>query len=163
MPGLASGLGKRTRHQPSTAPQADSTLRLIAGDIAAAGGVADVGAAHRLAVQGQHPALLPHGCAHLRRPGGELGEGPGAQCSFQRRGVDPLQDPADGRLVRHHDTDAEHVQHDVAGVVGVLRDRRERPGAGQNRARPDQQHREHAVADTTRRPRVRHRGQGFHQ
>ena len=28
MPGSASGLGKRTRHQPSTAPQADSTPRL---------------------------------------------------------------------------------------------------------------------------------------
>ena len=28
MPGSASGLGKRVRHQPSTAPQADSTPRL---------------------------------------------------------------------------------------------------------------------------------------
>jgi hypothetical protein len=30
MPGSASGLGKRTRHQPDTAPQADSTPRLRA-------------------------------------------------------------------------------------------------------------------------------------
>ena len=30
MPGSASGLGKRARHQPGTAPQADSTPRLFA-------------------------------------------------------------------------------------------------------------------------------------
>ena len=29
MPGSASGLGKRTRHQPDTAPQADSTPTLL--------------------------------------------------------------------------------------------------------------------------------------
>jgi hypothetical protein len=65
--------------------------------------------------------------------------------------------------VRHHRAHPERAQHGVTGVVGVLGDRDERPVAGQHRARPDEQHREHAVADPSGRPRVRDHGQGVDQ
>ncbi len=63
-------------------------------------GGTDAGAAQGLAVQGQHAALFSPGCALRGRLGAELGQHPGLQRRLQRRGVDPLQDPADGRLVR---------------------------------------------------------------
>jgi NADPH:quinone reductase-like Zn-dependent oxidoreductase len=88
--------------------------------------------------------------------GVELGQRPGPQRRFQLHGVDPLQDAADGRLVRRHRAHPERGQHDAAGVVGVLGDRGERPRPGQHRARRKQQHREHTVAHPARLPRVRH-------
>jgi hypothetical protein len=125
-------------------------------------GVPGMGAAHGLTVQGPHAPLLPRRCGGVRDLGAELGQCPDLQRRLQRRGVDLLQDPSDRRLVRHH-TDPERLQHRVAGVVGVLRDRDERPRPGRDRARPDQQHRQHAVAHPTRRARIRNGGQGFDQ
>jgi hypothetical protein len=61
--------------------------------------------------------------------------------------VEVLQDPADGRGVRHHRADAEPLEDRAAGAMGVLADRGERPRPGQDRARPEQQDGWHTMAD----------------
>jgi hypothetical protein len=76
-----------------------------------------------------------------------LGQRPRAHRGLDRVWVEVLQDPADGRLVRHHHTDPEQVEDGAAGVMGVLGDRGERPRPGQDGARPEQQDRQHIVAD----------------
>jgi hypothetical protein len=65
--------------------------------------------------------------------------------------------------MRRGGADSEQAEHGVAGVVGVLGDRDERSGTGQDRARADQQHREHAMAHPARAARVRDLGQGVEQ
>ena len=107
----------------------------------------DVGAAHGLAVQRENLALLAHRDTVGRGPVGKLGQRPGAHRGLDRVRVEVLQDPADGRGVRHHRADPEPVEDRAAGVVGVLADRGERPRPGQHRARPEQHDRQHAVAD----------------
>jgi hypothetical protein len=93
----------------------------------------------------------------------QLRQHPGPQRGFQRHRIDLLQDPPKRRLVRHRLADAERGQHRHTGVVGVLGDRGERPRPGQYRARPEQQHREHTMADPPRLTGIRHFRQRFYQ
>ncbi|GAA1388867.1 hypothetical protein GCM10009613_26920 [Pseudonocardia kongjuensis] len=93
----------------------------------------------------------------------ELGERPGAQRRLQGRGVDLLQDAPQRRLVGHHRAYAERGQHSVPGVVGVLGHCGERPRSRQHGAGPEQQHREHAMAHTSRLARIRDLRQSFYQ
>jgi hypothetical protein len=88
---------------------------------------------------------------------------PGAHRRFDRVRVEVLQDLADGGGVRHDRADAEQVEDGAAGVVGVFGDRGERPRPGQRRARPEQQDRQHPVADPAGPARVGDLGEGLDQ
>jgi hypothetical protein len=65
--------------------------------------------------------------------GCKAGQGPRAQRGIYRVGVELLQDPPDGRLVRGDRADLQLVEDVAAGVVGVLGDRGIRAGTGEHR------------------------------
>ena len=88
--------------------------------------VRDAGSAQCLAVHGNRTA-------GGRRGGGAL-LGPAARSLIQGIRVQGLQGPPERRLSGHHATDLERVRCGLVRIGGPLRDRSERPGAGQHRA-----------------------------
>jgi hypothetical protein len=116
--------------------------RLLVADCHQVGGLpacAGVpGAAQRLAVHSQRPLPAPGLSARL--PGGQRRPQPGAHRGIERASVDPLQHPADGRLIRGLKPPGQRITADAKsgknlgrGIGDPFPDRGERACPGQHR------------------------------
>jgi hypothetical protein len=110
------------------------------GDQVRGGRRRGAGAAHGLAVQGDHLPTVHHVAA---------GPQPRPEHPVQRVGVQPREQFAQGRLVRRH-PQPDPGQVLIGQVGGPLPDGGERAGPGQHRGHRDREHPCQGVADPTR-------------